>query len=190
MSLNKHGFWEGGEVALKDQHYHDDQLVESLINFFKKEKAQSVADLGCGTASYVQAFRKVNINADAYDGNPNTPELTNNVGKVLDLAVPFKFKKPYDWIMSLEVAEHLPKQFEDIYIQNLHNNNQSGIVLSWALEGQQGWGHYNERNNDYVKAKMTKLGYTNDVAAEEILRKSAAIGWFRNTLMVFRRIKQ
>ena len=46
--------------------------------------------------------------------------------------------------MSLEVGEHLPKEFEDIFINNLDNNNNYGIVLSWAIKGQGGYGHYNE----------------------------------------------
>ena len=38
--------------------------------------------------------------------------------------------------MSLEVGEHLPQEFENIFIHNLHNNNKSGILLSWAIKGQ------------------------------------------------------
>lgn len=71
--------------------------------------------------------------------------------------------------MSLEVGEHLPPQFEDIFIQNLHNNNKHGIVLSWAVKGQGGHGHFNEQNNDYVKSKICDLGYVNDVKSENIL---------------------
>ena len=69
-------------------------------------------------------FQENNINAIGFDGNPNTPELTNNLCKVLDLSIPKQFNKPFDWVMTLEVGEHLPQQFEDIFIQNIHNNNK------------------------------------------------------------------
>ena len=109
---------------------------------------------------------------------------------VLDLSKPHKFDEPYDWIMSLEVGEHLPKEFEDVFIENLHNNNKKGIVLSWAIIGQGGRGHINEQNNDYIKEKIMKLGYTNDVEAEQKMRAAASLGWFKNTLMVFRKINK
>ena len=127
------------------------------------------------------------INVTGYDGNPKTPELTGNLASVLDLAIPHTFETPYDWIMSIEVGEHLPPQYEDIYIENLHNNNTKGIVMSWALEGQGGLGHFNEHSNEYIKNKMIGLGYTNDLEAENILRESSSLWWFKNTIMVFRK---
>ena len=95
------------------------------------------------------------INAHGYDGNPNTPELTNNICKILDLSIPTKFDEPFSWVMSLEVGEHLPSKFEDIFINNLHNNNVDGILLSWALKGQGGDGHVNEQNNDYIELESS-----------------------------------
>jgi len=148
----------------------------------------SMADLGCGLANYVAHFIENGINATGYDGNPKTPELTNNLASVLDLAIPFTFDKPYEWIMSIEVGEHLPAQYEDTYMLNLHNNNEKGIIMSWALEGQGGLGHYNERNNAYIKEKMMALGYTNDVEEETKLREASSLWWFKNTLMVFRKV--
>jgi hypothetical protein len=117
--------------------------------------------------NYVKTFNQNNINAIGYDGNPNTPELTNNLCNTLDLSIPVKFNEPFDWVMSLEVGEHLPKKFEDIFIHNLHNNNKFGIILSWAIKGQGGHGHVNEQNNDYIKSKICKLGYINYLEIEK-----------------------
>ena len=130
--------------------------------------------------SYVQHFKKNKLNVSGYDGNPNTPKLTNNICDVLDLSKPIKFNTPFSWVMSLEVGEHLPKKFEDIFINNLHQNNKNGIVLSWAVKGQGGYGHFNEQNNDYIKSKICKLGYVNDIESENQLRKHSLV-----TIMVF-----
>jgi hypothetical protein len=89
--------------------------------------------------------------------------------------------------LSLEVGEHLPSEFEDTFINNLHNNNKYGMVLSWAIEGQGGHGHFNERNNDYIKSKICELGYLNDIYSENILRKNSTCCYFKNTIMVFRK---
>jgi cyclopropane fatty-acyl-phospholipid synthase-like methyltransferase len=94
---------------------------------------------------------------------------------------------PFDWVLSLEVGEHLPKEHEASFIENLHRHNARGVVLSWALEGQGGTGHVNERNNDYIKAQVCAKGYVNDLAAEAALRDAAKFPYFKRTVMVFRR---
>lgn len=185
--INERGFWEGMEA--ESQHIYDQNLSAALLTFFKAEKVGTLCDLGCGTGSYVQHFIKNDLCVSGYDGNPNTPELTNNTCGVLDLSKPVKFDTPFSWVMSLEVGEHLPKEFEDIFIHNLHNNNENGIVLSWAVKGQGGYGHFNEQNNDYIKSKVCELGYLNDIKAEEQLRKHSSLPYFRNTIMVFRKMR-
>lgn len=168
-------------------HSYDKNLSIALLDFFKNENAKTLADFGCGLGDYVRHFNSKNLNTKGFDGNPNTAQLTDNLGEVLDLSIPKIFNEKFDWIMSLEVGEHLPKKFEDIFINNLHNNNKYGIVLSWAIKGQGGYGHYNEQNNDYIKEKIIKLGYTNDIKAENILREKSTLWWFKNTIMVFRK---
>jgi len=185
MSIHANGYWVGLETS--GQHGYDSPLADSLAIFLKNEKCQSVVDFGCGMGDYVKTLQKNNINATGFDGNPNTPELSNNVCKVLDLSVPIQFDVKFDWVISLEVGEHLPPRFEDIFINNLHNNNISGIILSWAVKGQGGHGHFNEQNNDYIKSKVCKLGYINDIISENILRKNSTFHWFKNTIMVFRK---
>ena len=186
MSIHPNGFWEGLEA--ESQHCYDTSLSSRLVQFFKDENSERMVDLGCGMGNYVKAFRLAGLNVEGYDGNPNTPQLTGDVCKVLDLSIPIKFETPFDWVMSLEVGEHLPGQFQDVFIQNLHNNNTHGIVLSWAVEGQGGHGHVNCRNNDYIKSKICSLGYINDVDIENSLRSVCTLSWFRDTIMVFRKI--
>lgn len=185
MSIHKNGYWVGSEAS--SQHKHDESLSNELVNFFTHEKVTNLADFGCGMGKYVDYFLKNNINACGFDGNPNTPELTNNVCNVLDLSVEKQFDEPFDWVMSLEVGEHLPKQYEDVFINNIHNNNKYGMVLSWAVKGQGGHGHVNEQNADYIRKKICDLGYVSDTDAENKLRNSSSLWWFKKTIYVFRK---
>jgi len=191
MSINKNGYWEGTEA--NEQHLHDPELANYLVDFFKNETKKklnlnlNLVDFGCGMGNYVKTFQENGIGAAGFDGNPNTPDLTNGMCKILDLSKEILFDKQFDWVMSLEVGEHLPKEFEEIFINNLHNNNKYGIILSWAIEGQGGHGHINEQNCDYIKSKFNKLGYFNDTIIESEMRTHASLWWFKNTIMVFRK---
>jgi len=188
MPINESGICEGLDENTTSGHYYDNALINQIIVFLKDEKVKKIVDLGCGDGKYVKTLKETGILADGFDGNPSTPEYTNNLCGVLDLSIPYQFAEKYDWVISLEVGEHLPKHFEDIFIGNLHNNNKYGIILSWAVKGQGGYGHFNEQDNDYVKSKICNLGYTNDIESELKMREAATIPWFKNTIMVFRKI--
>lgn len=184
-AIDEHGYYLGTEHS--DQYYFDEPLARALIQFFKNEGAQSVVDFGCGNGDYVKALRSHQIYCEGYDGNPDTFFISGGAAHVADLSQPINLNKQFDWVLSLEVGEHLPKQFERIFIENLHAHNKKGIVLSWAVKGQGGHGHFNEQNNDYIKSVMAQYGYINDLATEMALRKRASIPWFKNTIMVFRK---
>ncbi len=176
------GIWNTEDDS---SHIQDRKLTKGLIDFFSKKNAKSIVDLGCGAGYYVKSFADMGLEVKGYDGNPNTPKITNGMCGIKDLSIPFKFDEPFDWVMSLEVGEHLPKKYEDIFLDNLINNCKSGIVISWAVKGQGGSGHFNEQNNDYIKNKMKERGFHNDIESENLLRGNCSLWWFRGSVMVF-----
>lgn len=180
--ISKNGFWLDDTL---ENHHFDKDLCYGLSEFFKKEKTTDLYDFGCGHGLYVKTLGE-KMQVHGFDGNPNTSELTEGLCAVLDLSQPQQLPT-HDWVMSLEVGEHIPKEFEDNFINNLHIHNTKGIVLSWAIPGQGGHGHYNEQPNEYIKEKITSLGYTNDIEAETKLREASSHWWFKNTIMVFRK---
>ena len=183
--IHANGYWDGPRAA--SQHQYDGLLSEALLAFFQRECAKTVVDLGCGLGTYVSHFNSCGLSAYGFDGNPSTPQLSKGKCSVLDLSVVADVTTPYDWVLSLEVGEHLPREHEAAFMENLHRHNCRGMVLSWATKGQGGTGHVNEQNNDYVKAKICAMGYVNDVDAEGALRKSSRFLYFQRTVMVFRR---
>ncbi len=186
-TVHPHGYWVGKEEEVLEKHAFDPYLAEALTEFFNHEKALNVVDFGCGPGKYIQVFLDSGIDCSGFDGNPDTPALTSGLAGIIDLSAPFELEQKFDWVMSLEVGEHLPKKFERIFVENLHRHNKNGIVLSWALKGQGGFGHFNEQSNEYVKAMMAEYGYESDLEAEKFLRERAFLPWFKNTIMVFRR---
>lgn len=185
VSIHDHGYWAGKDAT--NHHAFDELLAYMIVGFLKQEGAQNVADFGCGDGSYVRVISESGISCDGFDGNPCTEELTGKMGTVLDLSQPFCLEKMYDWALCIEVGEHIPKKFEDVFFENLDNHVVKGIILSWAIKGQGGWGHFNEQDNQYIKNRMSKLGYENDIKSENLLRKNATLPWLKNTMMVFRK---
>tara|TARA_Y100000034_G_C6794219_1_gene355829 strand:- start:294 stop:857 length:564 start_codon:yes stop_codon:yes gene_type:complete len=178
--VNDRGFWEGGDV----EHKTDEGLLEALKAVVAEQ--ETLVDFGCGDASYSKAIAETGIKVEAYDGNPNAKEVSGGFASTLDLSEPFDLKKKFDVVMCLEVAEHLPKEYEDILIDNLLKHVNGYLIISWAIPGQGGVGHFNEQPNEYVRELFTKKGFTELVEVQQFLRNSVTwCGWFRNTTFVF-----
>lgn len=182
--INNNGYWEGKDSG--DDHVYDGILSWAMVDFLLNEKAGTVADFGCGMGDYVKDFLSAGMLAKGYDGNPHTSELTGGVGFVQDLSIPFILKEDFDWVISLEVGEHIPGRYETNFIENIVRHAKKGVILSWAVVGQGGYGHVNCRNNPYIKKRLESYGFVSDAQAENYLRKNSFYPWFKNTIMVFR----
>ena len=184
MKILDNGIWDDEKP---DDHFFDEKLSKSILSFLKSEDTKTLVDLGCGDGKYTKFFIENGIKTQGYDGNPYTPLITEGLCKVLDLSEPHMFNPRYDWVLSLEVGEHIPKKFESIYIDNLVNNCEFGLILSWAVVGQAGTGHVNCQNNDYVVERFRERGLKHVKGLGAQFRADAQISWFKNTIMVFRK---
>ena len=94
-----------------------------------------------------------------------------------------------DWVLSLEVGEHVPTAFEGMLVRNLHAHNCRGVVLSWAVLNQSGVGHINNHRNEYIVQTFAALGYRYDEARVSAWRAnvSGSHRYYRNSLMIFER---
>ena len=176
--IHPHGYWLDQQ---KGGHYFDRTLATSLVPLFTNHR---VIDFGCGEGRYVAFFRVRDINCCGYDGNPETPVLSKHQGQVLDLAQPVSLK-PADYVLSLEVGEHIPREFEQTFLDNIANHCTKGAVVSWAVPKQQGRGHFNCRSNSYIIGQMQLRGMSYDHETTQQLRQEATLPWFHKTLMLF-----
>ena len=95
----------------------------------------TVIDLGCGMGHYVSTFRANGIEAVGVDGNPSTCSLAGEHCTVADLTSTLPVSLLRDWVVSLEVAEHIPVEYEQPYLANLASLSSMGVILSWATPG-------------------------------------------------------
>ena len=169
----------------------DKGFAVEMTRIFLEPKTHSVSviDFGCGFGQYGKYLNNEpskRIAWTGYDGSENIEIITNNFVKFIDLAEPKFLGTKYDWAMSIEVAEHLPMHLESNFLYMLHVHNNMGVVLTWAVPGQDGHRHVNCQSNSYVKCVMTKL--LNYTVVEEVntkLKSVATLSWIKNTAMAF-----
>jgi len=207
--INQHGGWcydsakateqPGGDetdMAYKVPANHvsaSPVLTEVVADVLRKAGGSlySVSDFGAGVGQMGHALRAKLPNLDyrGYDGAGNVEEFTNNYVRFADLTVPSHLG-PTDYVMSFEVGEHIPQQWERFVIQNLHSHNCKGILMSWAVLEQGGHGHVNCHSNKYIMDIFTKLGYEYNSSVSEKMRKyDGSHNWFSGSAMAFDRIE-
>jgi len=183
------GIWDeyigSSSTIANDTNPHKfDAGLSGALKVFLKEQ-ETIVDFGCGNADYAKELYNEGKKVDAFDGNPHTPEMTGGFASVLDLSIEFDLGKKYECVISLEVGEHIPKNKEQIYLNNLVSHTEQCVILSWALPNQGGKGHVNERPNEYIIEEMNKRGFKHFEEASEYLRNSSVLWWFKKTIMVF-----
>ena len=180
---------ETGVWIQRTHHVTDVSLVSCLSNYFRKFRS-SVYDLGCGAGGYSKIFKATGLDVICYDGSPNTEVITDGLCGILDLAKPLPSTiEPRDWTLCLEVGEHIPKKYEQAFIDNLAKVSKKGIVVSWAVPGQSGHGHVNCQDNEYVCNEFVRRGFRTAPYMQAQLRKAATFSYFKRTIMVFKNNK-
>ena len=177
--IHPHGYWS--EVSEANTHACDTKLCDAIIKTFEVETAIYI---GCGDGAYTKRLNGAFISCIGVDGNPMTSKLSDGFCNVMDVSVPQMIGR-YDLVLSLEVGEHIPKKFEQIFIDNLCRASKKWICLSWGVVGQPGYGHVNCQNNEYVINEMQKRGFKYDKKKSDYLRKNCNFEWFKHTIMVF-----
>merc|ERR1712070_1205348 len=98
----------------------------------------------------------------AFDGALGVEEATNGRVSSLNLAKPQTLWRTFDWVMCLEVAEHVPFEFEEILLDNIGRHLRTGLVMSWSNDAS-GIGHVNCRPEEEWRERVaTKLGLVFD----------------------------
>jgi hypothetical protein len=164
----------------------DKGCADSLVKFFARKRVASFGD-GPGTYKrYIDKTKKVAL-YDAYDGAPYSEENSEGRVKFLDLTAPQYGLPDYEWIVSLEVAEHIPAVYERIYLDNIFRHASEGVVISWAVPGQGGLSHVNNQPLQHVKEVFEVAGFQWNENESHIIQNGSRLPWLRRNINVFRR---
>eukprot|EP00966_Prymnesium_polylepis_P158771 3669804-Prymnesium_polylepis.1 len=119
----------------------------------------SVVELGAGMGCYTGALRDAGRRGAGphdmrgFDGAPGVAELSEGLVGEADLTTRLALGAS-DWVLSLEVAEHIPRRFEAQLFETLTSLARVGIVLSWSTH-RGGRGHVNCRPTRYIVDRLS-----------------------------------
>src|SRR5205085_8299510 len=107
--------------------------------------------------------------------------------RAADLANPIRLARKFDLVQSLEVAEHLPADKAEQFVDTLIEHG-SMILFSAAVPGQGGENHINEQPISYWRRLFRVRGYAAIDYIRPLVYKDARIApWYRyNTLLFVR----
>src|SRR5918999_372999 len=115
-------------------------------------KPQSVIDVGCGVGTWLSVFKKLGVEdvfgIDGEHVDRSMLEIPGEQFLALDLSRPIQIDRQFDLVVSLEVAEHLPKQCAKTFVESLTKLG-SVSLFSAAIPFQGGTCHVNEQWPDY-----------------------------------------
>ena len=185
--MAKTEYGTGFQEFIKDDSLRSaERVVPILISLVQPA---SVADLGCGTGAWLSVFEKHGVpRIRGIDGDyVDRKSLLISPDRFLghDITRPLKLNERFDLVVSVEVAEHLPAERADDYIDNLTSLGDV-IAFSAAIPNQGGIGHVNEQWPEYWKSRLEARGYVLvDCVRRRIWNDPSIERWYRQNLLLY-----
>jgi SAM-dependent methyltransferase len=156
--------------VLYDKRFYNEQKVGShrsaeviLSLVLNAIKPKSVVDVGCGLGTWLSICHAAGIKdylgIDSADIPGSMLYIEESHFLQGDLTKPLELGRVFDLALSVEVAEHIPKYYEDVYLDSI-TRLAPVILFSAAIPYQGGIGHYNEQWQDYWVGQFSKRGFT------------------------------
>jgi SAM-dependent methyltransferase len=150
--------------------------------------ASSVVDVGCGDGTWLAAFHKFGIKDFlGIDGDYVQAEdlqIAPKYFQPLDLSKPFRLERRFDLAISLEVAEHLPRDSASSFIESLIRLAPA-VLFSAAIPLQGGNNHVNEQWPDVWAALFREYDYLPIDFIRRRVWKNKSVDWWyvQNTIL-------
>ena len=182
--VSETGVWTLDEA--KTMHGDSEKLAHKLSSFFPR--GIPVIDAGCGIGNYARILEEQGFVVTGIEGTPGIKKIAVcSTIHEQDLTLPLNY--PPSSVLCLEVGEHIPPKHEQQFLENLNNMCDRRLILSWAIPGQGGHHHVNEKTNEYIIKRMEGFGLYLNHGDTATLREDIEddYWWFKHSLMVFDR---
>jgi SAM-dependent methyltransferase len=149
----------------------------------------SVVDLGCGTGAWLAEFKRCGVadivGVDSTQVPVDALEINPQDFVTTDLTEPLRLQGYFDLAMSLEVAEHLPPEKAEQFVETL--THLAPIVLfSAAVPHQGGEHHINEQWLSYWIDRFAERGFVAlDPFRRLLWERTDVDWWYAQNLILF-----
>lgn len=150
---------------------------------------KSVLDVGCGVGTWLSVFKKYGVK-DIWGVDGDWVEMKMlQIPKErffpFDLKKPFTLGRQFDLVISVEVAEHLPKESAETFVDSLIKHGPV-ILFSAAIPFQGGTNHKNEQWPDYWVKHFVKRDYVVvDPIRKKIWQNDKVEFWYAQNMLMF-----
>ncbi|PWU02101.1 MAG: hypothetical protein C5B53_02090 [Candidatus Melainabacteria bacterium] len=149
----------------------------------------SVIDLGCGTGSWLSAFKKCGVKdvqgLDSSDVDKEVFQIDLAEFRQFDITKPLTIDKKFDLACSLEVAEHLPESAAETIVESL-TKLAPVVLFSAAVPFQGGTDHTNEQWPEYWEKIFRKHGFrVVDCIRQLVWNNERVAYWYAQNLLLF-----
>ncbi len=187
--IGETGYWN--PLVAHYYHVHSKSLSNWIAEFLKNQKDVQIIDFGCGLGNYLldlqnNGFTKL----VGFEGKKPLKAVFNNIiEQDLTTINSHNFQGN---VISLEVGEHIPVEFESVFINNIANAvlENKFLILSWAVVGQPGFGHVNCIDNIDLIPKIEEKGFKylnhESESARNVVEDS--VEWYRDTILIFQKL--
>lgn len=165
-------------------------ILPVVLNILGNRKIKSAVDFGCGVGTWLAVFQSIVPDAEVMGMDGGAAEesqffIPQKCFEKTDVSQSVFLKKKYDICFSLEVAEHVPEEQRDAYVNNLCRSSDI-ILFSAALKGQGGTGHVNEQPLSYWIDVFGKAGYDYiDGIRTSIWNNEKVSYWYKQNIVLF-----
>jgi cyclopropane fatty-acyl-phospholipid synthase-like methyltransferase len=184
------GVWSQEEA--NTGHLFSYRLAQYIGKILRNNKSLPVFDFGCGTGAYVRYLKDIGFrNVTGVEGRSLINfEISEEEVFIQDLTTDFDLIAR-GHVICLEVAEHIPSEYTSAFIENItkHVDKNCFLILSWAVPGQDGYGHVNCKQNEEVIRELYfhgfELNQVKTAEAREVIEGPYA--YFKETILIFQR---
>lgn len=146
-------------------------------------KIASLLDIGAGHGAWAAEWRAAGVkDVLAVDGDyvqADQLAVPKKNFRAHDLSTKLDLKKRFDLVQTLEVAEHLPADKAELFVDNLTRHGDV-ILFSAAVPHQGGEHHVNEQPPEYWRRKFASRGYAVfDFLRPRLKDRADVMPWYR-----------
>lgn len=161
-------------------------IVPMILDLYP---AKSVIDAGCGDGSWLSVFKSNGLeDIFGVDGNwvqVDQLHIPEDCFQRRSLDQAINVDRNFDLSMSLEVAEHLPPERAQGFIDELCALAPV-VLFSAAIPGQGGHHHVNEQWPAYWVEKFARNGYRPiDTLRLAVWKNEAVCWWYKQNILLF-----